>query len=120
MRTVLSDPEVAWHIRSFESWGSRLSFRDWKGYDLGHDDDSDEGSEPASSGLLLEDGFWKRSELHYYKDYPVTQMYAHAGDAKEMMDEVQQGHDKALKAILLAHCPRLRSLACTHYHAEDE
>ena len=123
MRTIYSDPDVAWYIRSFEFWGTRLNFTQWTKYrlnDFEYDDtwlvpavDEDVNNELPGTKLpeKLDSDFWTEPECCYFRDYLDSRsLNPSQKDASAMFEKIMQGHDEVLKAMLLAHCPRLESL----------
>lgn len=124
VRAVLSNPAVAFHIRSFESWGTRLGYHDWTAYDS-RDSDADIDNADIIGPETLDVGtppgkFWAQSELDYFKEYIINSLHAHWTNASDVVDSIAEGCDKPLKAVLFAHCPRLKDLSFVRFEEDDE
>ncbi|KAK5121900.1 hypothetical protein LTR85_004472 [Meristemomyces frigidus] len=117
MRTILHDPAVAWHLRTFESWGTRTDFSKWTEYEW-HDIATD-GHEGGKLDEITSE-YWSEAEYEYFEGYFRTGLDLPGVDTDPYMGVVRDGQDKWLKAILLAHCPRLRNLAFMRYSADDD
>ena len=105
----------AYYIRTMECWGTRDSFAEWEEIMF------QEGSgyvellrrqpcEPPR-GSKKESWSWSPEDLgHFHSYYKVYHQATPEDFDRWDGDRIASGSDEYLKAILLAHCPRLHTL----------
>lgn len=117
LRTVLSDPVAAWHIRSLEFWGHRRIYSHWTTYGLywyeAH------GGKVRLDESDLASSYYSADQLAAYGLLLVSLLYCSASDAALLLDLVRHGSQEPLKVLLIALCPRLRSLKYLEYSSDD-
>lgn len=94
-----ADPIDAWSVRSFELWGTRNSWDEWRPFNL-------QASTPytVQDGEPLQWSFYEgemESLVGIFKDEMTEE------EQRSAEDELRQGKDGFLKAMLLALLPRL-------------
>lgn len=115
LRTVISDPMVAWHVRSFESWGMRNSWHDWKEFVIPDAEGRHLDTNAAQhDGTSRDSSFWSTEEYSYFERYLASDIcYSATMSHFRSRRDVERGDDTALRVLLAAHCPRLSELSFT-------
>ncbi|KAI7778032.1 hypothetical protein LA080_002669 [Diaporthe eres] len=113
-----ADPILAWHVRSIEIWYDRTSWLDWKTLRFDQPLNEEETNVDSTSWK------WQDDELEEYLEDVDDQFVAMlVGGDEEILTEAREhfedGLDGILKALLIAHCPRLRDVKfVTHEHKQ--
>lgn len=115
LRTVISDPIIAWHVRSVESWGTRSSWIEWKEFVTpGAEGDHLDTRVAQQDGTSLDSGFWSSMEYDYFERFLLLDMCNSATEARFWgRRQPERGDDAALRSLLVAHCPRMDGLTFT-------
>lgn len=102
LRSVLgiSDPLMAWHVRTFEVWGPRDSWADWKTFTPESDLLVPADGEPISWDLTTED-----RQLIFNQFWLLGERLA-----QDALEELDKGRDSAIKILLIKLLPRLNDL----------
>lgn len=104
-----ADPLLAWHVRTIEVWYERTNWTEWKELRFDqvlHEDDMDVDCTAWQ---------WQDDELDEYLEDLEGQFdgLVEGGEDEIRMEARQQfedGRDGILKMLLIAYCPRLRSV----------
>ncbi|KAK0385227.1 hypothetical protein NLU13_7704 [Sarocladium strictum] len=101
-RLVLNfDPLVSHYFRSFDVWGARLSWADWRHFDV------DKQGVKLSSDVVSFDPFTPRemSQLRL-----IARRLIDESDLVAAYEELHNGGDGLLKVLIIASAPRIESL----------
>lgn len=99
----ITSPIAAWHVRSFEVWGTRASWADWRPFELQKQTRFDEDSVPLDSPL-------SKDEMKTFLDLGCLQGCISETRVDLARGELQDGRDGFIKMLLFSLCPRLRDL----------
>ncbi|SPO04624.1 uncharacterized protein DNG_07309 [Cephalotrichum gorgonifer] len=101
-----SDPIDAWHVRSFEVWGTRRSWDEWRTFNLEEEGQNTvQGGEPPIA-WTFENGE-DRQLIDAFRDQMPER------DQRLAQEELQRGGDGFLKMALICHLPRLADIKVT-------
>ncbi|PSN68730.1 hypothetical protein BS50DRAFT_675062 [Corynespora cassiicola Philippines] len=107
------DPMLAWHVRSFEIWRDRTTWGEWETLSLVTPLEADSDCGPSKLRVAPEDG---SDYLEWYTKPLDGELDDNFEEGLEQMDD---GHDGLLKALLFAKLPHLQDLKfVTHSQQE--
>ena len=113
LRLALNDPEVIWHLRAFESWGSRPGFDKWKSYHLQHDITDEERERvlgPEEDFSAQDSGYYTPEEMEQYRMIMLDVLHMAPNTVELWCQRIRQGWDEPIKGMLFALAPRLDRL----------
>ncbi|KAF4555682.1 Hypothetical protein D9617_2g056450 [Elsinoe fawcettii] len=124
LRLMLRDPEVAWHIRSFDAWGCRLNWNDWKTYEL----ESPEYETPIPGwpeaeqdrSQLATEEYFTPAELDRYRSVMKDVLHMPVDEIFEWQSSIRLGSDVPLKGLIFALASRLDRINFIAYDGEDD
>ncbi|KAF2433075.1 hypothetical protein EJ08DRAFT_694741 [Tothia fuscella] len=133
LRTVLSDPLVAWHVRALESWGVRPEWKDWRSWSLSHgyhnvnshrdDEPTDEEyknwPEPYEDHSGLDETFFSSDELVQYEKTMRDQYCLQDVEVEEWMKRMKAGNDEPLRTMLISCAPWIQKAMFVAYPSWD-
>ncbi|KAM0327147.1 hypothetical protein ACHAQA_006278 [Verticillium albo-atrum] len=95
------DPFLAWHVRTFEVWGTRDSWKEWVPFTPEADTLIPAHGEPQPWTFTREEADAMAAQLNTLLG---------PGMARLAAEELEKGCDSAIKMLLLLLCPRLTNL----------
>lgn len=102
-----TDSLIVWHVRAFEVWRDRVSWKDWHAIDIRVPRISPE------SGVSDADALRQRvssDEVQRWLEWFRGNTGWNSEATSEVCRLVEEGYDGMLKALLIAKCPRLRDV----------
>ncbi|KAH8168501.1 hypothetical protein LIA77_11765 [Sarocladium implicatum] len=96
------DPVVGKYFRSFDVWGARLSWDEWRHFEV-----SEQGVKLREGESLTADQF---SPGEHRQLLEVAQNILGDEELRDAREELQNGGDGLLKMLIIASAPRLESL----------
>lgn len=110
----LADPQgELWHVRRFESWGTRLNWSEWDTFDVNKNDgDLGEDGGPWESddhtGLTGEyyDGEYGDAMEELMRD----RLYFDEEETRRWMERIREGSDEVLKGLMIALAPNINTV----------
>lgn len=105
LRNVLRDPVIGWHIRWLTFYGAQVEWEDLPEYRLHRDEEHDF---PNASCFT-------QSEMDEIMDLSHEKLRYSGHNLVEMRRVLERGDDTSVKVLLMALCPRLRSVAFLQY-----
>ncbi|TVY87956.1 hypothetical protein LAWI1_G005701 [Lachnellula willkommii] len=109
----LLDPRAElWHLRRFESWGTRLSWEDWNTFDVNSHDwrlGRDGGPVVRDDNTHLDAGYYSNKTMKAMEGVMRTQLCLSETETEKWMDCVRAGSDEVLKGLMMALAPNLHT-----------
>ena len=99
-------------------WGYRSSFADWKTYDDLTCYQGDKARDRVDETSTAAD-FHQPGELVSYRNLLVSKLHVPQDEASSCILAMMVGDDQALKLLVIALCPRLKTLRLMQYRSND-
>ncbi|TVY32297.1 hypothetical protein LOCC1_G008825 [Lachnellula occidentalis] len=110
----LLDPRAGlWHVRRFESWGTRLSWGDWDTFDVNSRDyglGMEGGPVERDDNTHLNAGYYSNKITEAMEEVMQTQLFLSETETEKWMDCVRAGSDEVLKGLMMALAPNLHTV----------
>ncbi|TVY33507.1 hypothetical protein LSUB1_G007696 [Lachnellula subtilissima] len=110
----LLDPRAGlWHLRRFESWGTRLNWGDWETFDVNSHDYSlgpADGPVERDDYTCLNASYYSNEILEAMEGVMQRQLFLSETETEKWMDGVRVGSDEVLKDLMMALAPNLHTV----------
>ena len=110
----LLDPRAGlWHLRRFETWGTRLNWGDWDTLDVNSHDyglGTAGGPVERDDNTHLKASYYSNEILEAMEEVMQTQLFLSETETEKWMDGVRVGSDEVLKGLMMALAPNLHTV----------